>query len=1166
MRLLRNQLSLSVMLVFAFAIQQGANRLLAQENVGEIAGVVSDPTGARVPNASVTARSLSRGVQLEVSTNADGAYSFPSLPIGEYTLTAGASGFKTLERPSVRVVSAVTSTIDFELQLGQSSESVQVLATASKVETSATTEGTTRVTEEINELPLLLNGGTRNAINFIKTLPGVAAPVSTGIETTTINGAPEGGVSLTIDGVMGSVAAHSQLRDDFSPPPEAIAEIRLNATDTAEYGWDSGVGVTLVTKSGTNQLHGDLFEYFRNKVLNARNWYAADADPSKQNEYGFTVGGPVFFPKIYNGKDKTFFFVVYSGFRYRTTPGGTVLTVPSAAMKEGDFSALLPGTQLYDGVLTTLPDPANPGDFTRTPFPGNIIPQSRVSKVSGFLQQSFPLPNRAGLALNWVGSGLPSPVNSDKGSFKIDQYLKGSRQRISFAYDNIHSSAINGGTYTGAISNGFLAANNTWTTRLSYFATLSPTAILSLRAALNRNGLNSSGTGPTAEAENAGAAAGFKGNFSTQMPQVVITDFATFGPPSSGFSDTTEYTTPANADLTWARGSHNLKFGAAWVSSNSVIHSCYGCSGTSVFLPFFTSRFFPTAGYGYADFLMGNPLYMSEATPAANRFQTQAWALYAQDSWHVNRKLTLNYGIRWDRFDMPHESYNRMSVVDLNLINHQAGGFIGSGPGDWPGAISFFGTGAGRNGLTAMAPPLNVWGPRFGLAYALTPKTVIRGSFGLSSSAMFGLLESGLALNGQPGYTWNPIIFFYHNQFGQLAGPCTPPYAYVQCPYEWDGGFPLKEPTLPNLDPTQGNTGSPPYWNPKGIKAGYSENINLGIEREVHGILLKGAYIGNLAHHLPTELTIGDMDPKYLSYGPLLDANFGDPAVVAAGIQPPFPGIQGQVWRGLLPTPQYAYITDLAAPIGFSLYHSFQATAQKRYGNGLSFLISYTISKQLTNYGSFSGNGVSTMAVQNSRFAYLNKALGPFDRPQNLTLSYVYELPFGPGKRFAKTANPALRKLVEGWRVAGIDIYTSGSPINIASSDFLDGFQGVWPLRVPGQPGALNGCGNIDPNSPARSLYLNPTAFVNPPPFHYGNTRTLPNIRNCPYFNEDFSIQKVVKLGEHLDLLFSGDFSNVLNRHTFTGLVTNISQGAAFGQFSGATAPRITQLHLKLEF
>jgi hypothetical protein len=1141
--------------------------LHAQENVGQITGVVNDPSGARVPDASVTAVNLATGVTLEVKTNEEGVYRFPSLPIGQYTLTARATGFKVLEQLGVRAVAGVTLTLPLQLQVGNSAETVNVSAPAVAVDTSASTEGTTQSTDEINELPLLLNGGNRNAIEFLKTLPGVVAPVNGSVALTTINGSPEGGASLTIDGVMGSVQASSQLRVDFSPPPEAISEIRLNATDTSEYGWNSGVGVTLVTKSGTNQLHGDVFEYFRNKVLNATNWFATTPDPSKQNEYGFTLGGPVFLPKVYDGRDKTFFFIVYSGFAFRTTPEGVVISVPTAKMRTGDFSELLPTTQLYDGLLTTEPNPSDPGTFTRQPFPGNIIPLARESSISKYLWQSFPLPNRPGLALNYAGGGAPSPVNSQKGSVKIDQNFREGRQRVTFAYDNIHSTSVNGGTYTGALSNGSLSADNTWTSRLSYLATLSPTLLFTVRAGLNMNGLASSGMGPTSQAQNAGTLSGYGGNFSTQIPQIEVTDFSTFGPPTGGFAVNKIYTIPVSGDFTWTKGTHYLKFGASWASANSKLRSCNNCAGTALYLPFFTSMFFPNQGYGMADMFLGAPLELNVSTPVNDSFRTAASGVYVQDSWRVSGKLTLSYGLRFDRFDMPTEANNRMSVLDPNQINTMAGGVIGSAPGNWPGALSFFGKGPGENGMTAMGPPENVWGPRVGFAYAFTPKLVIRGGFGISSSANFGLLESGVALAGEPGYTWDPALFFYEDQYGQLAGACPAPYTYVQCPYLWDGGFPGREPHLPNLDPNQANTTSPPYWNPYGLKPGYSENINFGIEQEVHGILLKAAYVGNLAHHLPVNSPVNDMNPKYLSLGTLLDDDWGSPPVVAAGLTPPFPEIQGQVWRGLVQYPQFANVNNIADPIGNSSYNALQLSAQKRYGNGLSFLASYTASKQLDNYTDFNGQGVATINTQNSFLNYQLKALGELDRPQNLTLSYVYELPFGSGKRFAPS-NAALKPLVSGWQVAGIQTYTSGAPISLFSGELVDGAGETydWPTRVPGQPYTLASCGSVNPNGASGGQYLNPAAFIQAPVYTYGDINTLPSTRNCPYFDEDLSFQKITKIRERFDVLFSVDFSNLLNRHTFTGLQTDVSETGAFGRFTSATNPRVTQLHLKIEF
>jgi hypothetical protein len=284
--------------------------------MGAIVGTIVDSSGGVVPGASVKVRHISTGAVIEARTNGAGAYTLPSLSIGEYTVTVTASGFKTTEQAGIRIVAGVTSKIEFQLELGQPTQTVQVTAMVARVDTSTTTTGTTRVTEEMSELRILMQGGNRGILSLLRTLPGVPPNLgpdnpfnSQGIETSPINGSPGGGQSYTVDGVRGNVSAHGQIRDDFQPPPEMVAEMRVISAGSSEYGWNSGVGVALVFKSGTNTLHGNLFEYLRNDALDSRSFFAQNRSVNKQNEFGFTLGGPVVIPKVYNGKNKTLRFI-----------------------------------------------------------------------------------------------------------------------------------------------------------------------------------------------------------------------------------------------------------------------------------------------------------------------------------------------------------------------------------------------------------------------------------------------------------------------------------------------------------------------------------------------------------------------------------------------------------------------------------------------------------------------------------------------------------------------------------------------------------------------------------------------------------------------------------------------------------------------------------------
>ena len=328
--------------------------------------------------------------------------------------------------------------------------------------------------------------------------------------------------------------------------------------------------------------------------------------------------------------------------------------------------------------------------------------------------------------------------------------------------------------------------------------------------------------------------------------------------------------------------------------------------------------------------------------------------------------------------------------------------------------------------------------------------------------------------------------------------------------------------------------------------------------------------MGTLSHGLLSQSAIqaNQLSPQYVSLGNLLLQNVNSPAAQAAGIKVPYAGFNGPVSQALVPFPQYQSIPNIASHTGYSEYNALQVTAQKRFGRGLFFLLGYTNSKQLTNVGSFQGQGYSISQGLAPTNAQINtKFLGQLDRPQNLSLSWVYQLPFGPGKRFANTTNPIVKQLVGGWQVAGLQQYTSGDYIAVSNEQSIPGyFGGVWTNRVTGVPIVQTGCGSYDPNDPAQNRHLNNSAFVDPAPFTFGNTRVLPNVRNCPYFNENFSAQKIFSLSERARVLFSADFTNIFNRHTWLGLQTDIDNKATFGRYTGASDPRLVQFHLRLEF
>ena len=460
--------------------------------------------------------------------------------------------------------------------------------------------------------------------------------------------------------------------------------------------------------------------------------------------------------------------------------------------------------------------------------------------------------------------------------------------------------------------------------------------------------------------------------------------------------------------------------------------------------------------------------------------------------------------------------------------------------------------------MSNIGPAANAWSPHFGFAYNVRPKTVLRGSYGLSSSALFGLAANGGNLPAT-GWSWN-------GSSQSLNNGITPAFNWSQTL-----GFPTAPPPLPTLDPAILNGSSPSTWYPNDIRPARTQNINAGIEQQLPwNLLVKVNYVGTMSHGLMTDSAIQEnqLNPKYLALGDVLTEDITSPDAQNAGIVAPYPGFTGPVSQALLPFPQYLGISNILSHTGYSEYNSLQVIVQKHFGESLFFLVTYTNSKQLTNVGSFGGQGyaqTSGLLQENSEIN--TKTLGVLDRPQNLQLSYVYQLPFGSGKRFANTNNSFLKQVVAGWQISGFQQYTSGDPIAVTTEQAIPGnFGPIWADRVPGVPLVQTGCGSYDPGSTSQNRYLNLSAFIDPAPFTFGNTRVLPTVRNCPYYNENLSAQKMFKIRERGTLLFSADFNNLFNRHTWLGLQTNIDNAATFGQYTGASVPRLIQFHVKLEF
>ena len=1134
--------------------------LIAQESVGTVSGLVQDETGGVIPGVEVSLTNIATGAQRNTVTGNAGIYTFNSLAIGEYTLTAAIAGFKTLRETGLRVVSGEILTLDVALSVGEVTDTVEVAATLPTIEKQSNKAGYARTQEEIARLPLVVSFNNRQALSFLRTMPGVSYDPfryfdneNVAMSRAFVQGTPSASPSYNIDGVRASGSTHENMRDDTAPIPELVQEFRLDTNTSAEHGWDSGVAINLIFKSGTNQFHGDVFWYNRNDVFDARPWFAAERAVTRQNDYGFVLGGPIW-------KNRSFFMGGLDIYKLRTAPSGTTSTVPTTAMRNGDFSELLGdqigtdalGRPIFQGAiydpLTTRDD--GTGGFIRDPFEGNIIPSNRFSSITQTLLSHIGSPNQPGVSNNWVGTQTLRPDDKESYYIKVDHQIDeaGSHK---FMFGTEWNSRLNRSTYPQvfdeAVSSLHINESAQYRYRFSYYWTLRPNVLLNIRTGVTRTPriIGTQGL----DNDRFGEEIGITGVSNPNAPRANVEGMTGYGPIFRKLNDPSQ-SVPAHADVTWVKGAHNFKFGAAYLLSVSKGDSSIYGQGNFTFLDRTTGLpGSPETGWGFASQLLGEVDSATVNSPTAFKRDGGAWGFYFQDSWRVTPKLTVNYGLRNDIFITAGESYDRIGAFNSTIPNPGAGGL--------PGALWFWGEGAGRNGFTRVAPTLwNNWGPRLGLAYAPDDKTVVRASGAYMYNPMFGSMTSGF---NTPAIGW-----ILNVTADKLDSGLTPAF-------NWDDGFPDILPTLPDIRPDFANGQSVVAIPRDAIKSGRTLTVNVGVERDLGwNTALRANYHGKFSHSMPSNdgVRLNQLDPSLLVLGDLLNADINSQQAIDAGITAPYEGFSGPVNQALRPFPHMLNINDRAAPVTDLTYHGLVLSLQKRSGHGLSLMFNYTISKALGN-SRWANQGHSLSShLQHTSQRHL-RYLFDQDRPQNVSLSWMYELPFGPGKRWGADTSSGIAKLIGGWNIGAQQAYFSAQPLHMSSRvRYPGGFNAIWPDRVPGVPIRTGvSCGNYDPNDPSRNRFLNVNAFTNPAPFTLGNTRTLPATRACGYFNENATLQKDTYITEDIYVRLGADFFNLFNRHVWGNPNTDIGNTAAFGTIRTVSfPPRIIQMSLSIHF
>ena len=1137
----RTKLVCTVMtLVTVFILS--TNISLAQVTAGAIRGVVLDASGAIIPGVQIQATNLQTNAQFSALTSDAGNYVLEFMPIGNYRVEAELPGFTRILREPVNVATATTTTLNFTLEIGEVTEQVTVEGSVTPLlQPGGADVSTTLERRLVIDLPLELGAATqvagsgrRQVESFIFLTPGVTG---TGWNKHFL-GSPQHTTQAIIDGVPFALQESPGLSERTPPPYEAVEEFTVTTTMyPANVG--RGFGITNYSlRSGTNDFHGNVFWIVRNDATDARGFFATDKPIIRQNEFGFTFGGPII-------KDKTFFFGAYDGFRRRGgAPTRGLVTIPSAGFRQGDFSELKTTT----GELIPIFDPATTredgqGGFVRDPFLNNIIPSNRISSTAKFYMDRMPAPDFPGIRDNFVNQGS-RPVDDDSYSIKVNHSFNDSH-RVSFTnwyalLPEIRNGALGGHeidrAYATDFEGLFFRANWDWV--------ISPTL-------LNHFGwgyqwYDKRNNGLPGGLTNADVGIPGISPDAFGLPSMNIDGYAPLGNSSLSPEGTLDVTHVFTDTMSWIRGRHQVTFGGEFWDSEFTRNDRRGEAGIFNFNQLSTSQpnslNFGSWGDSLASMLLGEVqsgrLLISGIEK--HTWDTEYYALHIQDKIQVTPKLTATLGVRYDYPTPIKIRQSNFSAIDLNLANPAAGGL--------PGAYRF---GRGADGLLQSS---NEWAPRLGLAYLLNDKTVLRLGYGIIYA------QSNAQTNA-------PEIFGnrFQSGFSAISSPVTVDQGITPA-FLLDDGFPPFEGDIPDTDPGIQVGGVGDWISPFAGRSAFTSNWNLSFQRELPWkFVLDLTVVGVKGSRLPANTeNVSQVPAQFLSLGPTLRADINSQAAQDAGISSPYPGFTGSVAQALRPFPQYnSFVTHWNAN-GNHTYNALLMKVQKRFADGLGVLISYTLSKNLADTNGSAWSGISAASLDTAR-RHLEKSISPIDNTHNLVTNWIYELPFG-----GDGSSGAAGMLAKGWQIGVTTIYNSGSPLSIGGGPPLPLFGGAnRPLRVQGVD--KRSSVSTSDFDPASDLYLNIGAFAQPAPFTFGDVgRVEGDLRGFSFFNENLSVIKrtyIPSVSEVFNVEFRAEFFNLFNHTVFGSPGSNINSPASFGRvFSQANQPRHIQFQLKVNF
>ncbi len=1127
---------------------------------GSIQGVITDPTGAVIPTATVVATNKATGVKTTRQTTATGLYVLSPLSPGEYAVSVSASGFQSLIQEKVIVDALGTVGLNLTLQVGTTTDTITVDAAPAQLSTADARLGTTVRNELYTALPLSMGSsgigaGPRNPGAFIYLLPGVQEGNRWGM----VNGAQGFSKDVFVEGVPITDAIQQgegrSINLGFSV--EAIEQFQVETSGTGVEFNGQG-SENYVVKSGTNQFHGSIFEYFRNTLLDARSFFSPTRPKENQNEFGGTIGGPII-------KNKLFFFFVYDGWRYRVQTDARFISVPTVKMRQGDFSEL--PVPIFDPLTTNCPPG---GTCTRQPFDRNIIPLDRISSISKFFQTQLPLPTHPGIQNNYLGQ-LPVGYNNDNYTVKIDLNINDSH-RLSGLFTRGKRSQS--GPYREVTvplplpyTNTRLVEEIPTVAQVKHNWTITPSLLNQISFGFNRLFVPiDNATVDGKWTESAGLAGLPPGEARDAFPE---TNFGGPNAPNSWRGVDSRDFLDANNNFTlqdslqWVRGNHAFKFGF----QHQRLHDNFRARDTgTLFVGDFsntqTAGFRPngaldtSTGNAYASYLLGlvNAATVNEDYFVGVGARYYNYAFWVQDDFKVRPRLTLNLGLRYDIMQPYKEVADRFTFLDPNIPNPAAGGR--------PGVLRFGGDYAPDAISCNCRTPVNTYygaiGPRIGLAYSINENTVVRAAYGImyTRRGAVGGREGARDGTGTIGFN--------------ASAPLGNPDNGISAAFDWDNGIPSyqKGPIydatyLTGFNAPGINGGTLLFGDPNSQPPRY-QNWNLSIQRSLTPSLsLTVAYTGSNGKYLAGAgrgIWSNQIHPRYLALRNLLQGPADQITIAAAqaiipDVSLPFPGYRGTIAQMLRPFPQYGGVGDPYGNVGQSNYNALQVVVQKRLSAGLTFNVNYNFSKAIGN-------------VNGGRSAYFweqEKSLSSTDQPHIFNAFLSYDLPFN-------SQNPAVRGIVKGWRISGITRYATGTPVGIIGAacvlpqagtcfaNYNPNFSG--PARINGD------WGEGDILGPNPTSFIDRNAFASPAEFTYGDTPPAHahGMRVPHLFNQDVSVSRSFRIRENVKFEFGADAFNIFNNVRFGGIATNITN-ASFGRVtSQANTPRVIQFKAKIAF